>query len=170
MRASFTINTYILRNCGQTHPLLPIAAILEKVSYKQYNQRQNLYSCKRIDTQCFQVKFNYQLNKRLASENADHEIFKDVPLPIFCRIREVRVLNTGIMEFSCFHFQSRGIFCEHSMCVAMFIYDARGETFDGFTHHDGAARYRTDVFYYTYKNSTPSNVQQLFHISYFVVM
>ena len=24
------------KNCGQPHPLLPIAAILEKVSYKQY--------------------------------------------------------------------------------------------------------------------------------------
>ena len=68
------------------------------------------------------------------------------------------------MECSCSHFQIRGIFCEHSVCVAKFIYDARGETFDGFTHHDVAARYQTDVLYYAYKNFTPSNVQQMFHM------
>ena len=164
MRASFITNTYIQKKLWSTTPTSPYCCNLGEGLIQAVYQRQNLYSCKRIDTQCFQVKFNYQLNKILASENADDETFEGVPLPIFCRIREVTVLDTGIMECSCFRFQSRGIFCEHCVCVAKFIYDARGETFHGFTHHDVAARYRTDVLYYAYKNSTPSNVQQMFHM------
>jgi len=91
------------------------------------------------------------------------ESFGNIPLPKFSRIREVRVDDDGTMLCECCRFQMTKLFCEQQVAVASLVYEASGQEFKGFTHHDMGLRYRADYMHLAYKSSTPKNVKQLFH-------
>ena len=57
-------------------------------------------------------------NENHYAEVDDEEEFKNVHLPLFAKMREVRVLVDGTMICSCCHFESCGLFCFHQVAVA----------------------------------------------------
>ena len=96
-------------------------------------------------------------------EREDHDDFKNIPIPLFQRVREVSIDKDGVMFCTCCRFECRGHFCEHQVATAEAICAALGISFDGFTHHDLVLRWRSDFMHLGYRDSTSTDIQAMFH-------
>ena len=93
----------------------------------------------------------------------DLEEFKNVPIPLFHRIRYVDVDHDGVMHCSCRKFECRGHFCGDQISVAELVHSHTNCHFEGFTHHDVAMRYWIVFMHMAYKSSTPKKFQDYMH-------
>ena len=93
----------------------------------------------------------------------DLKEFKNVPIPLFYRIRHVDVDEDGLMLCSCRKFECRGHFWGDQISVAEFVHAHADRQFEGFTHHDVAMRYWIIFMHMAYKSSTPQKIQQYMH-------
>ena len=141
-------------------PTAPYTTTFGEGLIKEVYCRLPLYVSKRVDVSTFQVLYE---GCEASVDIEDLKYYEDVPLPLFDRVREVTIDHSGVMFCSCQRFESRGIFCEHLLCVATSIHKHSGIAFDGFTHHDIALRYRTAYMHYAYKKETPDHIQAAFH-------
>ena len=72
-------------------------------------KRTPLYSVKRVRLKSFQVHYggeNESSPDEEYEERLDNNEFKDVPLPLFSKIRNVDILDDTTMTCSCCHFES----------------------------------------------------------------
>ena len=150
-------------------PTAPHTVKFAEELIKVVEERSALYTAERVGERAFQVRFTgsdiEDDNKcSVEFENQDYDSYKDVPIPIFDRIREVVIDHDGVMHCSCRRFRCRGIFCEQHVCTAKLICQAQGVKFQGFTHHDIALRWRSDYMHLAYKDSTPAETQKMFHL------
>ena len=67
------------------------------------------------------------------------------------------------MTCSCSKYEVCGQPCSHQISVAKLVCEAIGVEFKGFTHHDVALRYWSAFMHLAYKDTTPSNIQNIFH-------
>ncbi len=132
-------------------------------------ERSALYTAVRVGERAFEVRFtgsddNDTIKCSVEFENQDYDSYKDVPIPVFDRIREVVIDDDGVMYCGCRRFDCRGIFCEQHVCTAELICQAQGVKFECFTHHDIALRWRSDFMHLAYKDSSPAETQKMFHL------
>ena len=132
--------------------------------------RFHLYTPVRIGQRLFEVLYcdPKPASERMSSsfsdiEREDHDDFKNIPIPLFERVREVSIDKDGVMFCKCCRFECRGHFCEHQVATAEAICAALGIPFEGFTHHDLALRWRSDFMHLGYRDSTPAHIQAMFH-------
>ena len=93
----------------------------------------------------------------------DFDDFKNVPIPLFHRIRYVDVDEDGIMRCSCCRFERCDHFCADQISVAELIHAYAGCQFKVFTHHDVAMRYWIIFMHMAYKSSTPRKILHGMH-------
>ena len=93
----------------------------------------------------------------------DFDEFKNVPIPLFHRIRYVDVDKDGVMHCSCCKFERCGHFCADQIAVAEFVHAYANCHFKGFTHHDVAMRYWIVFMHMAYKSSTPQKILDCMH-------
>ncbi len=109
-----------------------------------------------IDSSIFQVVYNGHGHKVVSSredknvnDNQDRDIqssdddlnsnvCNDMHIPLFTHTRTVSVEHDGTMYCSCHTFERVGIPCSHQACVATLCYEAEGNIFLGFNHHNVA--------------------------------
>ena len=115
----------------------------------------------------FQVHFIGDIN---SEDDELHEIdvncdntYKNVPIPLFSRVRDVIIQANGTMFCSCCHFESCGMFCSHQVAVANMVHAENVVKFSGFTHHDIVARYLSGYMHMAYDPATPRDIQQTYH-------
>lgn len=113
------------------------------------------------------VIFNQNINpgSRAAGEMDvdDFDCFKNVPIPLFSRVRSVTIDDDNVMHCSCKKFECRGHFCADQISVAELVHEHNGASFEGFTHHDVAMRYWISFMHLAYKSTTPLHIQKHLH-------
>jgi len=126
-------------------PTTPYTTTIGEGLTKRVHERSYLYSGKRTGSNTLQIRFiGHDSNKHVFDESTQlgEDAFKNVPLPLFSRIREVFIDDEGTMycKGGC-KFECAQCFCEHQACIARLIHEVAGAEFKGFTHHDCGVRY-----------------------------
>ena len=146
-------------------PTAPYTTTFGESLIKGVNDRVKLYSAIRVSESEFQVNFIGDnvvgVNNEGNSEQGDE--YLHVPLPLFGRIRHVKLEMDGTLMCDCCHFQGCGLFCVHQVKVATAIHEVGGIEFKGFTHHDIAARYLSGYMHLAYRESTPKKIRDMYH-------
>ena len=96
-------------------------------------------------------------------ERLDNNEFKDAPLPLFSKIRNVLIRDDTTMTCSCCHFESCGLFCIHQVCVSKYVHEQNGVPFLELTHHDIIVRYLSGYMHLAYDESTPKDIRDFYH-------
>jgi len=130
--------------------------------------RSSLYTVVCVGKNMFQVKFigdipteqNTTIHEPVVF---DEDEFKSVPLPLFCRVRDVAVLDDGTLICGCCHFESCGLFCSHQVAVSRYVHECNGIEYSGFTHHDVLVRWTSGYMHMAYDPSTPTDIQEFYH-------
>ena len=97
-------------------------------------------------------------------ENEDYDDFIGVPIPLFDLIQEVSIDNNEVMHYNCCNFEGWGYFYEQQVCVADYISEHLGDTFDGFTHQYVLLWYCSAFMHLAYCEDTPVYIQAMFHV------
>ncbi|KAL7529904.1 hypothetical protein ACHAXR_003219, partial [Thalassiosira sp. AJA248-18] len=109
---------------------------------KSVYDRSGLYRSRRVGLREFQVDFIGENEIEEDINVSDAELFAQTPLPLFGRIRNVKVTDDGNLICDCCRFQHSGYFCEHVVSVS------------------------TKISWYmhlAFKKSTPIHIQQMYH-------
>ena len=122
------------------------------------------YSAKRIGIDLFEVTYDPHTQTTQEMSQLDGPEFNDVPYPRFRRIRKVGIKSDRTMVCDCCRFNGCGIFCEHQVAVAKYVYEAHDESFPGFTHHDIIVQYWSAYMHLAYRDSTPDELRKNLHI------
>lgn len=134
---------------------------------QKVRERAPLYNARRVGMSDFDVVFDYsnKVGKKLDLQFSDdfEEDLKDVPIPVFDRVRRVVVEEDGTMLCGCCRFEGCGYFCEQHIAVADLVYRFGGGTFPGFTKHDCDPRYLSEYMHLGYQESTPDDVYEMWH-------
>lgn len=136
---------------------------------KSVYDRRHLYKAVRVGERTFEVHYIGDPNKvgsqqDLLLEHEKEDQFRDVPLPLFERVRTVTIDEDGTMYCECCKFEATGLFCEQQVATADCICDALEESpFEGFTEKDVAVRWLSAFLHLAYKDSTPAHIQTMLH-------
>ena len=136
---------------------------------KSVYDRRHLYKAVRVGERTFEVHYIGDPNKvgsqqDLLLEHEKEDQFRDVPLPLFERVRTVTIDEDGTMYCECCKFEATGLFCEQQVATADCICEALGESqFEGFTEKDVAVRWLSAFLHLAYKDSTPAHIQTMLH-------
>lgn len=131
----------------------------------------NKYSCsdfyetKRISENKFEVEFNETFDSVINKEDfnkRDKNDFMIASLPLFRCVHIVTVNADNTMSCSCCEYEVCGLFCEHQVCVAKFVYHFMNKSFPGFSHWDIALQYTSPYMHLAYRVKTPPTLQKLF--------
>ncbi len=139
-------------------------SLAEGVISEKY-ARSHFYNVKRTEHNKFEVYFDeifdQHHNKQEFDHQGDHDVLV-VSIPLFRRVHVVVINDDNTMACSCCTYEVCGLFCEHQICVAEFIYKHANQTFDGFTHQDIALRHTSAYMHLAYRAQTPPTLQMLF--------
>ena len=159
------LNDYLLNNKLYSDLLTaPHSVSLGEGLMKAAHDRSSQYVARRTDSREFQVgyvgsdKEPTSLGEYIDiqfTQAKDYEDISEVPLPLYSRIRTVRVEEDGTMICSCCTFAMTLIYCEHCVCVAKKIHKSVGKEFTSFTRHDVGVRWMSDYMHLAYQPSTP---------------
>ena len=146
-------------------PTAPFTTTFGESLIKMVNEQAKLYSVQRVDRNEFQVNFigDTVLRENDEESNEQDDEFKQVPLPLFRRIRHVTIETDGTLMCDCCNFEGCGLFCVHQVAVATAIHEEMGVDFKGFTHHDIAARYLSGYMHLAYRESTSQKNRDMYH-------
>ena len=168
------LNDYLLTNKLYSNlQTAPHSVSLGEGLMKASHDRSSQYAARRTDRREFQVGYvGSSTNTNSLGEHIDmqftqakdDEDISEVPLPLFSRIRTVRIGEDGTMICSCCKFRMTLIYCEHCVCVAKVVHKSVGKEFKSFTRHDVGVRWMSDYMHLAYKKSTPSHIQQMYHM------
>ena len=130
------------------------------------NDRLSLYKTVRVGLSEFEVHYTGDNDESQSDDNSNastKDYFSKVPIPLFSRIRNVKIGADGTAFCQCCRFECEGLFCVHHVSVATTIFDAAGKKFPGFNHHDVAVRWWSAYMHLAYKDTTSSVIKQKFH-------
>ena len=112
----------------------------------------------------FQVTYDPHSKTSEEMTQLDGPELNDVPHPRFRRIRNICIESDHTMVCDCCRFNGCGIFCEHQVAVAKYVYEAHDQSFPGFTHHDIIVQYWSSYMHLAYRDSTPDELRKNLHI------
>ena len=128
-----------------------------------------MYNVKRVSNRIFQVHFIGDINSEdgelYEMDMTGDDTFKNVPISLHRRVRDVIIQANGTMFCSCCHFESCGVFCSHQVAVANMVHAENGVEFSGFTHQDIVARYLSGYMHMAYDPATPRGIQKTYIIN-----
>ena len=124
------LNDFLLKNKLYSDLLTaPHSVSLGEGLMKAAHDRSSQYAARRTDSREFQVGYVGSDEQPTSlgeyidiqfTQAKDDEDISEVPLPLYSRIRTVRVEEDGTMICSCCKFAMTLIYCEHCVCVAKF--------------------------------------------------
>jgi hypothetical protein len=109
------------------------------------------------------VNDNQDRNIQSSDDDLNSNVCDDMHIPLFTCTRTVSVECNGTMYCSCHMFECVGIPCSHQACVATLCYEAKGDVFIGFNHHDVAVHWWSSYMLYACKETTPMAMNCTFH-------
>ena len=149
------------------YPTSPYTTSFAEALIRSPVNRASLYNVRRVSNRKFQVHFigaiNSECGELYEMEKTGDDTFKNVPIPLYSRVRDVFIEANGTMFCSCCHFESCGMFCSHQVAVANMVHAENGVEFSGFTHHDIVARYLSGYMHMAYDPATPMDIQKTYH-------
>ena len=151
-----------------SYPTAPYSTSTAEGNICHVMSRFRMYDCRRVGQDDFECKYQDQNMEdeadsiEVPEDVPDDDDFSDVPIPLFWRVRKLKITADGEIVCDCCCYHHSCMIYEHHAAVADLCYTAKGRTFEGFHITDLPPRHCSAYMYYGFRKETPDQLQYMF--------